>query len=742
MVDRKPITGEDDARVQRALALAADAVGEAVGASGEAYLDHARGTISILRSIDADTTTRIAAALCEPASLLPRESIDREFGADTGRLVEAMRQIRRLHVLRQAGANAQAPKETLRRMLLAMAADIRVVLLRLASRLQTLRFHASIRRPPDPTVSRETLDVLAPLANRIGLWQLKWELEDLAFRFIEPETYRRLARDLEERRTEREAKVAAAVQHLRDALGAVGVPAEVSGRPKHIYSIWNKMRSKQRDFEEISDLRGLRVIVDTVEQCYAALDVVHSTWTPVPDEYDDYISKPKANGYRSLHTVVTAEDGRSLEVQIRTHEMHRFAEYGVASHWRYKERAAGAAGAGSARGEQVFEDRIAWMRELLAWQREVGEALGSGAAPQGKSAATSTLDDRIYVLTPQARVIELPAGATPVDFAYQVHTSLGHRCRGAKVDGQMVPLNTPLRNGQTVEIIAAKETGHEGPSLDWLNPQLGYLHSQRSRAKVRQWFNAREHERDVAAGRERIEKVLQREGRTTLAFEDLARRLGYAEVSAMFVAAAREEIGQRQLEEAIRHEPGRGDGRADATDEFEEPSLAAVIASRRRGQAAAGQGDGVLVVGLDSLLTQLARCCRPVPPDRISGFVTHGRGVSVHRSECSTLAQLARRSPERVIETSWGSPGAAIGDSRPRRYPVDIEVRAGDRTGLLREIVEALARDRVNVIGMQTSTRRQEARMRFTVEVVDAAQLQQTLSAVRGVAGVTSARRG
>jgi GTP pyrophosphokinase len=345
--------------------------------------------------------------------------------------------------------------------------------------------------------------------------------------------------------------------------------------------------------------------------------------------------------------------------------------------------------------------------------------------------------ERIYVLTPQARVIELPAGATPVDFAYQVHTDLGHRCRGARVDGQMVPLNTPLQNGQTVEIVAAKPTGQEGPSLDWLNPQLGYLRSARARAKVRQWFNARELERDSAAGRERVEKVLQREGRTALSLDELARRLGFAEPGQMFVAVAREEIGPRLLEDAVRRDPSRDPGQA-AKDE---PDLATVISARRRSAGGPGGGDGVLVVGIDSLLTHLARCCRPVPPDPIAGFVTNGRGVSVHRSSCATLARLAARTGERVIETTWGPSAGTRADARPRRYPVDIEVKAADRTGLLRDIVEALARDKVNVTGMNTATRQQDARMRFTVEVTDGAQLQQTLAAVRSVPGVASARR-
>lgn len=735
---------------QRALAWAADRAGEARGRSGERYLDHARATIAILRELGVDEPVLAAAALISPPDRLPLREIGAEFGDEVERLVDSMRQIQRLRELHSVvGAAAQGQTETLRRMLLAMAADIRVVLLRLASRLHTLRYHAAQRRSPDPAIARETLEVLAPLANRLGLWQLKWELEDLAFRFLDPDTYRELARQLEERRAEREAFVEAAMRRLRAALAAAGLRAEVSGRPKHLYSIYSKMRSKRRALDEISDLRALRVIVDTVAQCYAALGVVHSIWPQVPQEFDDYIARPKPNGYRSLHTVVLADDGRPLEVQIRTAEMHRFAEYGVASHWRYKERGAGAPVRGARAAEAGQDERIAWMRQLLAWQREVGQALGSaqaagaaaavgGAGAAGQPSAQPVLDDRIYVLTPQARVIELPAGATPIDFAYHVHTSLGHRCRGARLDGHMVPLNTPLQSGQTVEIVAAKETGHEGPSRDWLNPQLGYVRSPRTRNKVRQWFNALELERATAAGRERVERVLQREGRTALAFEELARRLGFEAVGPMFVAVARDEIGPRQLEEAVR---GPAPGSAAAGAPAAVSGEPVVLAPRKRAREATGRGDGVLVVGIDSLMTQLARCCRPVPPDGIVGFVTKGHGVSVHRDGCATFARMADRAPERVIETAWGEEALRGGDARLRRFPADVEVRAADRPGLLRDITEVFARDRLNVIAVQTLSRQQVASMRFTVEVPDATQLARTLAAVRDVNGVIQARR-
>jgi GTP pyrophosphokinase len=751
--------GSHGAATDRALAWAAERAGDAHGRNGERCLDHARATIGILRDLGVDEAVLSAAALVSPAEQLPLREIEGAFGQEVARLVDGMRQIRRLRELHSApGATAAGQAEALRRMMLAMATDIRVVLLRLASRLQSLRYHAATRRAPDAAIARETLEVLAPLANRLGLWQLKWELEDLAFRFLEPDTYRDLARQLEERRGQREAFVAAAVERLHAELAAAGLRAEITGRPKHLYSIYNKMRSKGRALEEISDLHGVRVIVDTVAQCYTALGVAHALWTQVPQEFDDYIARPKPNGYRSLHTVVLADGGRPLEVQIRTHDMHRFAEYGVASHWRYKEHRAKDAARGGRDAAAGHDEQIAWMRQLLAWQKEVGQALGSAprratAAREGGDAAATqvaapsaqpAVDERIYVLTPQARVIELPAGATPVDFAYHLHTSLGHRCRGARVDGHMVPLTTPLQNGQTVEIIAAKETGHEGPSRDWLNPQLGYVRSARTRSKVRQWFNAREFERDAAVGRERVERVLQREGRTALALEELARRLGFEAVAPMFVAVAREEIGPRQLEDAVRGPAAGATAASGAAGTIEQQAaeLAPLLAPRSHAPRGSGHGDGVLVVGIDSLMTQLARCCRPVPPDAIVGFVTRGRGVSVHRDGCATLARMAERAPERVIATAWSE--ATLkggGEARPRRFPANVEVRASDRPGVLRDISEIFARDRLAVTAVQTLSRQQVTSMRFTVEVPDAMQLSRTLAAVRDINGVMQARR-
>jgi len=551
-------------------------------------------------------------------------------------------------------------------------------------------------------IARETLDLYAPLANRLGVWQLKWALEDLAFRLLEPDTYKQLARLLDEKRVERERFIADAVAQLRQRLAAAGIDAEVSGRPKHIVSIHNKMRSKRLAFDEIYDVRALRVIVGEVAQCYQVLSLVHEIWSPVEGEYDDYIARPKANGYQSLHTVMRDAAGRTLEIQIRTREMHEFAELGVAAHWRYKEGGRRVAGAD--------EQRVAWLRQLLAWRAEVDRPLPSAKA-----------DERIYVLTPQGRVVELPAGATPIDFAYHVHTELGHRCRGARVDGALLPLNRPLANGQTVEIVAAK-TG--GPSRDWLNAELGYLASPRSRQKVRHWFNLLELEQSIASGRAVVERELQRLGRTAVKLDDLARRLGFASVDELSVAASKEEFSLRSIEQALVTTPTAPVA----------PEPAPLAGRAEAGKAAERGKGGVLVVGVGSLMTQMARCCRPVPPDEIIGFITRGRGVSVHRAGCTNAVALVDRNPERLIEVAWSAAPDAV-------YPVDVAVLAQDRSGLLRDISEVFAREKLNVVGVNTLSRRGEAQMNFTVEVVDSAALRRALAQIAEVNGVFSARR-
>ncbi|AQC81491.1 GTP pyrophosphokinase [Bordetella pertussis] len=686
--------------------------------TGEPLASHAAGAVRILASLHTDQATRVAAVLASlpadlnaPAPTLRNDPVASEFGVEVARLVQGARALLRLGIVARHASDSEAEsgsqKEMQRKMLLAMAADLRIVLMRLASRLQSLRWHAETKTPCAAGFARETLDLYTPLANRLGIWQLKWEMEDLAFRFLEPERYKQIAHLLEEKRVEREAFIAEAIARMQEALARAGVVAEVSGRPKHIYSIWNKMRLKGLDFSQMYDLRALRIIVDDVRACYTALGLVHEMWTPLPEEFDDYISRPKPNGYRSLHTVVTDAQGRAFEVQIRTREMHQFAEYGMAAHWRYKE--AGARG-GQVAASSEYDRQLSWMRQLLAWNSDVED--------EGEAARRA--DQRIYVLTPQARVIELPAGATPVDFAYHLHTDLGHRCRGTRVDGQMVPLNTRLATGQTVEVIAAKSGG---PSRDWLNTQLGYLASPRARAKVRMWFNAIELQQRITQGQALVEKELQRLGKTAVNLEQLAQGLGFARADDLYVAAAKDEFSLRQID-AVFQQPAP----------VAEPEPAALAHARSADSAEKSGKSGVLMVGVGSLLTQLARCCRPAPPDEIAGFVTRGRGVSIHRADCPSYKALAEREPERVIEVAWGKTSDSF-------YPVDISVRAQDRPGLLRDLSEVFARQRLNVVGVNTQSRQSLAHMVFTVEVRGGESLHKALDALGEVAGVTSAAR-
>ena len=735
------LTPEDAARVLEVLGFVEPLYRGKVIETGQDAFEFAQGVAMTLGLLNTDADTRIAGLLFELPVLDPKEAaqIQGRFGNEISELVEGIRQLMRLHeqafpqheVGRGKNATQQAGEhmETLRKMLLAMASDMRVVLVRLASRVTTLRYFSEIKLESERTrnYARATLDLYAPLANRLGVWQLKWELEDLAFRFIEPATYKRIAKMLEEKRMERESFVEASIGRLKAELSAAGIKAEVFGRPKHIYSIWNKMRGKSLDFSELYDVRAFRVIVEDAKTCYSVLGLVHDIWTPIPEEFDDYISRPKPNGYQSLHTVVVAEDGRALEVQIRTQEMHRFAEYGVAAHWRYKESG------GSNFTAQKYDEKIAWLRQLLAWKSEVANTVVLEEDIQREwveKLKSATLDDRIYVLTPQARVIELPNGATPIDFAYHLHTDVGHRCRGARVDGAMVPLNTPLKNGQTVEIITARggAAAAAGPSRDWLSP--GYVVSPRTRAKVRAWFNAIEQQETLAHGRTMVEKTLQREGKTAINLEELAHKLGFAKVDELFLSVGKEEFSLRHVEQALHaDEAAKNVAKNLLADE-------AVLTNKSRASSVAqGARSGVLVVGTEGLMTQLARCCKPAPPDEIVGFITRGKGVSIHRAKCKNLAQMRKNALERVIQTTWGEP------SKETVYPVDIFILANDRQGLLRDISEIFSREKINVIGVSTQSTRGQARMLFTAEISSTAQLQKSLGIIREVTGVVEVQR-
>ena len=717
------LSAAESEQVRLAAEFAQSVYGDRTLGSGEGVWHHALGMALILVGLKLDADCRLAALLFAVTSYDEHAlaKIDERFGPAAAHLVGGISRLHRLRPITRGfiahsvesgehnPVDMKAQIEVLRKMLLAMVEDIRVVLLRLASRTQTLRHYAAEPDELRVQVARETLELYSPLANRLGVWELKWELEDLSFRFLHPDLYKKIAKQLDEKRGEREQFIADAVERLKHELAEVGIKgAEIYGRPKHIYSIWNKMRKKDVEFSEVYDIRALRVILDDVKDCYTVLGIVHNIWSPISKEFDDYISNPKGNDYRSLHTAVHCPDGRSLEIQIRTRDMHKHAELGVAAHWRYKE--------GSKRAsEDGYDEKIAWLRQLLTWKDEVSDS--SDWVKHYKEAA---LDETIYVMTPQGRVVDLPRGATAVDFAYRVHTELGHRCRGAKVDGALVTLNTPLETGQRVEIVVAKQGG---PSRDWLNTSLGYLFTHRARAKARQWFSTRALEETLAEGRALVNRELQRMGETSTRLDELATKLGFAKSDDLFIAVARADLNMRQLQAAVR-----------GTDLQVEERAGNETPPRHKPKASDEAEKGILIVGVDKLLTQLAGCCKPAPPDPIVGFVTRGKGVSIHRADCSNFANMDAMHPERVIETAWGGQTEGV-------FAVDIVVDANDRQGLLRDVSEVLTREKINVVAVSTQSKQGTANMRFTAEINNVNQLKRTLVRLHEVQGVVGARR-
>jgi GTP pyrophosphokinase len=711
----RPTYGDERVRaLADACAALRQAAGEARNDDGEPHVDRALGAASILASLNLDPAS-IRAALLMPLPVLPgfdAEAFAARHGPEVAALVAGVARMGGIRALPGGHTPAEraAQAESLRKMLLAMVEDVRVVLIKLAERTQALRFLIGADDERCQLAAREVSDLFAPLANRLGVWQLKWELEDLSLRALEPSVYKRIAKALDERRLDRQRYIADVIAELKRELSAAGIHAEVTGRPKHITSIWTKMRRKDVGIDEVYDIRAVRILVADVKDCYAALGIVHHLWMPLPGEFDDYIAKPKANDYRSLHTAVIGPEGKPLEVQIRTREMHQHSEYGVASHWRYKE------GGARAVRDPGFDEKIAWLRQVLDWKDAVADA-GEWLTEFKDSLFTDT----VYVLTPQGKVVDLPRGATAVDFAYAVHTNLGHRCRGARVDGQMVPLNFRLGNGQRVEVITVKQGG---PSRDWLNPDLGYVASHRARAKVRQWFKQQQIEATVAQGRAVVERELARAGATLTSLEALAAKIGCGKPDDLFAAVARDEINLRQIQLAIRalSAPGAAEAPA-AGDEV-----------HTRASRASGSGSGILIVGVDRLMTGLARCCKPAPPDAIVGFVTRGKGITIHRASCANLARARAQQPERLIESNWGAP-------RDEVFPVDIMVEAGDRPGLLRDLSEVFSREKINVTSVNTLSKQHLARMAFTLEVRSVAELKRTLALTLEVPGVLSAAR-
>jgi GTP pyrophosphokinase len=712
----RPVYGDERVRAfAEAWTVLREAAGEVRNDDGEPLVDRALGTASILAALRFDPAS-IRAALLLPLPALPdydAEAFAARHGADLATLVNGVARMGDIRALPAGHTPAEraAQAENLRKMLLAMVEDVRVVLIKLAERTQALRFLIGADETRCRQAAREVTDLFAPLANRLGIWQLKWELEDLSLRALEPAVYKRIAKALDERRLDRQRYIADVIAELKRELAAAKIDAEVTGRPKHITSIWNKMRRKDVGIDALYDIRAVRVLVTDVKDCYAALGIVHHLWTPLPGEFDDYIAKPKSNDYRSLHTAVIGPEGKPLEVQIRTWDMHQHSEYGVAAHWRYKE------GVREARRDPGFDERIAWLRQVLDWKDAVADA-GEWLTEFKDSLFTES----VYVLTPQGKVVDLPRGATPVDFAYALHTNLGHRCRGARVDGQMVPLNHRLANGQRVEVLTVKQGG---PSRDWLNPDLGYVASHRARAKVRQWFKHQQLEETVAQGRAVVERELARAGATLTNLEALAAKAGYGKPEEFFAAVARDEVNLRQLQIAIRATGGHAPEGEDAASDDE---------VHTRASRASGSAGGILIVGVDRLMTGLARCCKPAPPDAIVGFVTRGKGITIHRAACANLARARREQPERLIEANWGAP-------RDEVFPVDILVEAGDRPGLLRDLSEVFSREKINVTSVNTLSKQHLARMGFTLEVRSVAELKRTLALLADVPGVLGAVR-
>ncbi len=709
-LDPHRYTPGDIILLRRAYKLAAEAHRDQRRKSGEPYIVHPVAVAAILADLGMDAQTLAAALLHDVVedTDVTLDDIRQAFGDEIATLVDG---VTKLHLVgslpRTRERLDKANAESLRKMFLAMINDVRVVIIKLADRLHNMRTLDAIPPQRQREIAQETLEIFAPLANRLGIWQLKWELEDLSFRYLNPEKYHEIATALRQKRAEREAYIRQVVDILQNELKKAGIKAEVYGRPKHIYSIWRKMQRKGVNINQIYDVLAVRVIVDTVPQCYQVLGIVHQLWTPIPHEFDDYIARPKDNMYQSLHTAVVGPKGIPLEVQIRTWEMHRNAEYGIAAHWRYKEP--------GVKRDEEFENKIAWLRQLIEWRQELTDA-----TEFVDSLKTDVFQDRVYVFTPKGDIIDLPAGATPIDFAYYVHTEVGHRCRGARVNGRIVPLNYQLKSGDQVEIITAKQGG---PSRDWLNTHLGYVKTARARSKIRQWFRKQNREQAIQDGRTLLERELKRLGLENEPYERLAHLMGYEKVDDLLAAIGYGDINAQQItnrlmqEEQAKRREEKSDLLAPPPSHHERPTLV-----------------GVSVDGIEGLLIVPAKCCNPVPGDDVVGYVTRGRGITVHRRDCPNV--LNNLDPDRLIEVAW----------HPKRqgvYPVRIRVLAYDRPGLLRDISTVVSDEGINIADAYTHTdpKNQTAEILVTLEITDASQLSRVLDKIERLPNVIEAYR-
>ncbi|MBM3141884.1 MAG: bifunctional (p)ppGpp synthetase/guanosine-3',5'-bis(diphosphate) 3'-pyrophosphohydrolase [Chloroflexi bacterium] len=695
------LSPEKVALIETAYDFALNAHKGQVRKSGDPYLDHPLQTAMMLADLQLDAATLVAALLHDvPEDCgVPLAKIEAKFGPEVSKLVDGTTKLGRLSLRRGEASKRESQAQNLRKMLIAMAEDLRVVFIKLADRLHNMHTLGVLSPEKRRSIAQETLEIYAPLAHRLGIWQIKWQLEDLSFRYLEPRQYHKVARLIATRRTQREAFINEITQILRRELDKADIKAEIIGRPKHIYSIYNKLNryaAQGRDFNDIHDLFAVRVLVDTIPDCYKALGVIHNLWHPLPEEFNDFIANPKGNGYQSLHTTVLCQGTTPLEIQIRTYDMHRTADFGVAAHWCYKEGAS---------QDTRFEDKMAWLRQLIEWQGELGseEFL--------ESLKTEVFIDQVFVYTPKGEIKALPKGATPLDFAYRIHTELGHRCIGAKVNGRLVPLNYELKNSEIIEIMTAK--AGKGPSLDWLNPDLGFVKTSHAREKIRQWFKKQERTQNIERGRQILDRELKRLDIAITNIEETARLFNCESSDDFLAAIGYGGITPHQLALKLAVEPE------------ETPAVTKTVRTEKTTTA------GIQVLGVGDLLTQLARCCNPLPGDHIIGYITRSQGITVHRKDCINVINVEDK--RRLIEVSWGE----IQDV----YPVDVQIDAWDRVGLLRDITTIIAEAKVNIASISTTYHNEITAVLATLEIANMAQLTQVLSRIQGVRGVISATR-
>ncbi|MGB5326197.1 MAG: GTP diphosphokinase [Pseudomonadales bacterium] len=710
----------DSVRMQRACALAGEpllAEHSSVTHHRPGYLESGLEMAAILSELRLDEASLIAAVVypAVAAGALTLEIVGRELGEDVVALLHGVLRVAALSARDNESepvlGQRDAQVDNLRKMLVALVDDVRVGLIKLAERTQTIRELKLAPADVQRRVAREVADVYAPLAHRLGIGHIKWELEDIAFRYLEPEAYKSIASQLDGKRLDRDAYIKGVITEVKSALAASGIQAKVLGRAKHIYSIWKKMQRKRVDFDQVYDIRAIRILVDEVRDCYASLGVVHSLWRNVPGEFDDYIANPKVNGYRSLHTAVIGPQGKIVEIQIRTGEMHREADLGLCAHWIYK-------GTDVERSARGYEQKIEWLRQTL----KAGGSQGN-IGDLAEELSDDFAADRIYVFTPQGHVVDVCSGATPVDFAYHIHTEVGHRCRGAKVDGRIVPLNTMLKNGQKVEIITGNEIR---PNRDWLRTDLGYISSGRARAKVKAWFRQQQRGNNIEAGKAILERDLRRMALTSVDYRILADRLGFDAVEDLHAALGAGDMGMGQVMRI-------------AESVFVPPDSAQVSLFTTV-KPSSSPRDAVAVAGVGNLVTQQARCCKPLPGDDICGYVTVARGITIHRVDCEEFLQLSDQQPDRVIDVAWQQ----VSQREPsERYPVDIAIEAYDRTGLLGDITALLAGMRVNLVNVNTHTDRETniAYMRLRLEIFDLEQLLRIVDRLNALPNVISAQR-